>query len=31
MEGFACIGIEREASYLPLIRQRLGLSGDAEL
>lgn len=31
LEGFACIGIEREASYLPLIRQRLGLSGDAEL
>jgi DNA modification methylase len=31
LEGFACIGIEKEASYLPLIRQRLGLSGDAEL
>jgi hypothetical protein len=25
LEGFSCIGIEREANYLPLIRQRLGI------
>lgn len=31
LEGFACIGIEREASYLPLIRQRLGIGGDDQL
>lgn len=24
LEGFRCIGIEREADYLPLIRARLG-------
>lgn len=31
LEGFACIGIEREASYLPLIRQRLGIAVDDQL
>jgi len=30
-EGFECIGIERDESYLPLIRARLDAGGDGDL